>query len=366
MAEKELKSIVFPGLDNVYTIPQGGITPTGTKNIRIEQNGTTVENVAGFANAQITVSVSGGGNVDFLRSWISGKKVSIIGDSIDSLNRPGYNPLNYPTYYPNRTIGVEQASDTWWYQVLVNSGASIEVNASSSGSMVTNNHSDPATRPDFYARTSLVGNPDIVFVTLGTNDSNIGVELGEYDYTTPYEQLSELIFRPAYIKGVKSLQALYPGVQIVCITELMKPEYKKSILDIANTLGCVFIDASGYDTSTDTKGIHPGKLGMMQIASHVLYPTDVSLTQEHIPADAKRTGEKLAILKKEAVDSNISFNALLTYLFDILRAAEYSTDKSAEIDALEEALELRTINADYSYGELTLDLFNSTPAWSVS
>lgn len=34
-----------------------GVTPTGTKNISISQNGTTTEDVADYANAQITVSV---------------------------------------------------------------------------------------------------------------------------------------------------------------------------------------------------------------------------------------------------------------------------------------------------------------------
>lgn len=41
---------------------QGGITPTGTKQISITQNGTTTEDVTNYANAEITVNVSGGGD----------------------------------------------------------------------------------------------------------------------------------------------------------------------------------------------------------------------------------------------------------------------------------------------------------------
>lgn len=39
----------------------GGVTPTGTKHISITQNGTTTEDVTNYANAEITVNVSGGG-----------------------------------------------------------------------------------------------------------------------------------------------------------------------------------------------------------------------------------------------------------------------------------------------------------------
>ena len=41
-------------------VTQGGIAPTGTKQISISQNGTVTEDVTNYANAQITVNVSGG------------------------------------------------------------------------------------------------------------------------------------------------------------------------------------------------------------------------------------------------------------------------------------------------------------------
>lgn len=45
----------------VVNVPSGGSTPTGTKQISITQNGTTTEDVSAYANAEITVNVSGGG-----------------------------------------------------------------------------------------------------------------------------------------------------------------------------------------------------------------------------------------------------------------------------------------------------------------
>lgn len=52
----------FPNgfVNAVNAIPTGG-SPTGTKQITITENGTTTEDVANYANAEITVNVSGGG-----------------------------------------------------------------------------------------------------------------------------------------------------------------------------------------------------------------------------------------------------------------------------------------------------------------
>lgn len=56
-------SLAFPSgfVTAVQNIPTGGITPTGTKQISITQNGTTTEDVTNYASAEITVNVSGGG-----------------------------------------------------------------------------------------------------------------------------------------------------------------------------------------------------------------------------------------------------------------------------------------------------------------
>lgn len=54
--------MAFPAgfVSAVQAIPTG-ITPTGTKQISITQNGTTTEDVTNYANAEIMVNVSGGG-----------------------------------------------------------------------------------------------------------------------------------------------------------------------------------------------------------------------------------------------------------------------------------------------------------------
>ena len=237
-------------------------------------------------------------------SRYAGKKLSIIGDSIDTFNQEGYKIDGYAMWYPRGSItDVEQ---TWWKKVINDSGMSLEINASFSGSRVTNTAPD-SSFPDFYDRVPVIGNPDIIFVTLGTNDSNNNVDLGEYDFDTTYTSLSESTFRTAYIKGVKALQATYPDAQIVCISERMKDAYKESIIHIADVLGVTFIDASDY---VGESGSHPGEYGMRQIASTVLYPTDTSFTQNKISADAEAVGKALADVIDKALTQEVK-DALL-------------------------------------------------------
>lgn len=74
--------MAFPAgfVSAVQAIPTG-TAPTGTKYISITQNGTTTEDVAAYANAEITVNVQGGGGVGYkslLDDTFSGALISDI------------------------------------------------------------------------------------------------------------------------------------------------------------------------------------------------------------------------------------------------------------------------------------------------
>lgn len=198
---------------------------------------------------------------------ISGKKVSIIGDSISTFDADGYKTEGYAQYYPNTSVpDVTSVEDTWWKKVLDACGCVLEKNVSYSGSRATNTDS---SKPSFYARctTALLGNPDTILVELGTNDSNGTVSIGEYDYTTAYTSLSEATFATAYIKGVKALKALYPNAEIVCVALNMDVGYRNAICKIAQFLGCKHVTSKDYEKGS---GSHPNAHGMRQIASAVL------------------------------------------------------------------------------------------------
>lgn len=229
-----------------------------------------------------------GQTVSTFTSRYYGRRVSIIGDSIDTFDQTGYKINGYSMYYPYGDV--TDVNQTWWMKIINASGAKLEVNASYAGSCVTTYHQ---SRPDLYARTSLIGNPDLIFVALGTNDSTHNVALGDYDYTTAYQSLSEATFRTAYIKGIKALQALYPQAEIVCIVESMQSAYEESIRNIAKTLSVGYVDISEY-TGND---VHPDAYGMRKIASKVLNNVDDFLFQRNVPADAKATGDAINEIK---------------------------------------------------------------------
>ena len=203
---------------------------------------------------------------------LKGKKISIIGDSISTYDQTGYKVNGYAMYYPNASIegiaDVDSVDKTWWKQILNLTGATIEVNASYSASCVTNVLSGQGY-PDFYDRctAAILGNPDIIIVALGTNDSSQAVPIGDFDYTTAYTSLDESTFSNAYIKGIKALQTNFPNAEIICVSLYMNPWYVNAIHSIASYFGLTYIDANPYQGGY---GSHPGALGMKQIALNVL------------------------------------------------------------------------------------------------
>ena len=66
--------------DAIAAIPTG-ITPSGTKQISITQNGTTIEDVAAYASAEISVSVPSDGNA-IARQILNGTIIEYIDDTI--------------------------------------------------------------------------------------------------------------------------------------------------------------------------------------------------------------------------------------------------------------------------------------------
>lgn len=75
----------------------GGITPTGTKQISITQNGTTTEDVTNYASAEITVNVQSGGT-DYLAQKVQGTLVSYTSDDVTAVVTHGFaNCLNLQT-----------------------------------------------------------------------------------------------------------------------------------------------------------------------------------------------------------------------------------------------------------------------------
>ena len=253
-------------VNNVSPDPAGNVALTAS-GIPTNDSTSVQTRIAGIESNVSGLQTRADEIVSNFAGCISGKKVSIIGDSISTFNADGYKTEGYAQYYPNTSVpDVTSVEDTWWKKVLDACGCVLEKNASYSGSRATNTDS---SKPSFYARctTALLGNPDTILVELGTNDSNGTVAIGEYDYTTAYTSLSEATFATAYIKGIKALKALYPNAQIICVALNMDTAYRNAICKIAQFLGCNHVTSKAYEKGY---GSHPNAHGMRQIASAVL------------------------------------------------------------------------------------------------
>ena len=86
---------------------QTGITPTGTKQISITENGTTTEDVTNYASAEITVNVQSGGS-----------GTSIITETVDvTVDNARQTEITIPvasTDYDN-IVATFSVTDTWHY-----------------------------------------------------------------------------------------------------------------------------------------------------------------------------------------------------------------------------------------------------------
>lgn len=107
------------GFSSVVVNVPTGITPTGTKQISISQNGTTTEDVTNYANAQITVNVSGGGTPSATAHTIyfefSDNTNTTITGYWDGTFISNAITATIPRTYNNKTVTLAQLDSVTWY-----------------------------------------------------------------------------------------------------------------------------------------------------------------------------------------------------------------------------------------------------------
>lgn len=252
-------------------------------------------------NNELTVLQS---KVNPQTSWLSGKKIGIVGDSISTYYQlngtyKGYmDTAHYPAY------SVKTVDETWWMRVINSSGAELDINASVGGGGVTNQIEG---KPSLYARSGAFTSPDVIIVAHGNND--VGISVGTIDYNTDYTQLSESTFGNAYLKGVKAIMHNYPSAKIILLCLTNSITRKAAITDIANHLDLDFIDVSSY-THYSSNNLHPDIIGMREIASMVISynPEDRKrfVKYEEITGKqfkVKGTNSKITYVKKAIPDN---------------------------------------------------------------
>lgn len=160
-------------------------------------------------------------------------KVSILGDSYSTYR--GMIPEGYAVFYPLNGNDVQKVEQTWWDIFIKEHGYQLEKNNSYSGSTVCNtgyNKEDYSDRA-FISRINYIGNPDILFIFGGTNDSWAGSPIGDYRYAG-WTKNDLFSFRPALAYLLDGLKGLYPATRIYLI---LNSELKEEINESVKTIG---------------------------------------------------------------------------------------------------------------------------------
>lgn len=238
-----------------------------------------------------------------LKKILSGKYVSILGDSISSYegisNSAAYHTTlsGYNAYYNgSRKSAMRSELQTYWGTMLDKYGMKLLVNNSCGGNRLVDDSGTGVTVSAGYKRVenlspntgTLNGKiPDIIFMYMGTNDY-----LAKKTIATPNYDISTIAtptnFTDAYVITLKKAMAQYPNAKIMVFTllpsstrsgaEAELQEYNANIreiaahyrgkvvlVDIANNSGLTvtnFIAEKTYSFD----GIHPNIAGMKKIS----------------------------------------------------------------------------------------------------
>ena len=178
---------------------------------------------------------------------LQGKKGSILGDSIATFT--GTMPADYNIYYPE-SGDIPNAGQTWWGQLLANTGMVLCRNASSANTDVTGNSlALDGSAPGCSIRriVDLKGtdgsNPDVIIIYMGINDFARSRTLGSFTSPGVQTEGEVMVFTDAYELMLQKIKALYPTASIYCCTLLER-------CDLNGNTGAPAVNLNG-DTVAD-------------------------------------------------------------------------------------------------------------------
>ncbi len=198
------------------------------------------------------------------------KRVSILGDSYSTFYgyvQPSGNQCWYGVPGTQMENDVTDVRQTWWHQLADSVSYIIECNNSYSGATVCNTGYEQADYTDrsFLTRMTDLGNPDIILVFGGTNDTWAGVPLGEFKYAGwTKDDLYE--FRPAFCHLMDFLLVHYPNARVYNITNTeLTPEVTSAMAEVCSRYGITNIVLHDIDKQWG----HPSVKGMESICRQV-------------------------------------------------------------------------------------------------
>lgn len=234
-----------------------------------------------------------------LRPKTAGKRFSVLGDSISTF--VGTMPPGWLSFYPYNGNNVTELWQMWWKRAGDALGMELDTNNSWSGTTVAAVGSGAANAGVKDKRCKALGNPDVIFIFMGTNDWNNDVEMGAYDGhgTIPS---GETTFRDAYAKMLGKVLDTYPQARVYCLTAvqgtyggtvtfpkenglgLTIDEYNDAIREIADAMSVEVIDTYKCGITFFNLGIymgddsyHPNSAGHALLADQVTGKIDAGV-----------------------------------------------------------------------------------------
>ncbi|MBE5744044.1 MAG: hypothetical protein E7358_04950 [Clostridiales bacterium] len=217
---------------------------------------------------------------------LSGKKASVIGDSISTFEGVSNNVEMNSTigenrvHYPRQDYrDIDSADKTWWGRTINSTGMDLCVNNSWSGSRVFNNDGAAYQTRCTELHNNQGEQPDVIFVYMGLNDFAGEVPIGSFKKLSKVYKNNAYIeptnFAEAYAIMIHKMKERYKNADIFVMTspvigrkympELLG-EYNQVMIDVANYFECPIIDLANYkaysyvDCTVD--GSHPNQRGM--------------------------------------------------------------------------------------------------------
>lgn len=197
-------------------------------------------------------------------------KVSILGDSYSTFYgyvQPETNLCWYGVPGEKKENDVTKVEQTWWWCLTDSVTYVLECNNAYSGATVCNTGYERADYSDrsFITRMDDLGNPDIILVFGGTNDSWAGAPLGDFKYSQ-WTKDDLYDFRPAFCYMMDYLLSHYPNAMVFNITNTeLSTEITASMDSICRHYGVSNIVLHDIDKQWG----HPSVKGMQSICSQV-------------------------------------------------------------------------------------------------
>ena len=198
------------------------------------------------------------------------QKISILGDSYSTFYgyvTPPDNLCWYGVPGEEKENDVTRVEETWWKLLLEDYGYRLECNNSYSGATICHTGYEGADYSDrsFVTRMADLGQPDIILVFGGTNDSWAGVPIGCYQYSGwTKEDLYD--FRPAFCRLMDYLVAHYPDATVYNITNTeLSEQVTNSMEEVCRHYGITNIRLHDIDKQWG----HPSVQGMRSICRQV-------------------------------------------------------------------------------------------------